>query len=353
MDPDILLLLITVFATLSLSFLCSVLESALLSVSIPSLLDRSEGSRGIHRLLDLKQNKIDDAISAILTLNTISNTSGAALAGFQAGAIWSQWGVIVFPIILTVLIFLLSEIIPKTLGTVHAIKLAPAVGRVTHFLTLIMFPFLVMTRLVTKLIARDNESPITRGEIAAMFSLAANQGAITNEQFNVLNNLLKYDNLNVTDVMTPRMVVTMMPAKATVADLLADERTQSFSRIPLYGNDQDDIRGYILMREVLAEIAMNGGQERALASFVREPCVLPKSYSVGDALRKMTASDQHLAIVLDEYGGLTGLLTLEDLLETMLGVQIVDESDRVTSLRESALKLRDQRLAKIRKRLAQ
>ena len=347
------LLIFTVFAALTTSFLCSVLEAALLTVNIARLMEQKrQGSKGAGLLLNLKQHHIDDAISAILTLNTIANTIGAALAGAQVAIIWGDNWVAYFSLLLTFLIFVFSEIIPKTIGSVYATQLSGAVGRILFVLTWGMTPILLLTRLITKLIARNKRAEITRGEIGALLSLATKQGAISIEESRVFSNLLNYDRLQVTDVMTPRPVLALMPAKATLAELLRDDNVQSFSRIPLYGEEGvDEIKGYVVSRQLLSYLAKGGDRGRPLHDFIRPITVLPQTFSVGAALRLLTQKREHLAMVLDEYGGVKGLVTLEDLIETILGVEIIDESDRVVDLRTIAAKIREERLRRIGQRL--
>lgn len=343
------LLFLIVALALSISFICSILEAGFLSVQVPRLLERQDsgGSKGITLFLELKQHKVDDAISAILTLNTISNTIGAALAGAQAVALWGDHWIGLFSAALTMLILIFSEIIPKTLGAVYAMKLAPAVGSLTFLLTLVMKPILAFTRLITKLIVRKENEFVTRGEISAMVALAASQGAISPLQSRLLSNFLEFESLNLGHVMTPRPVLTAMPQRATVAEMLANDAVKSFSRIPVYGKNLDDIKGYVIVRQVWASIAMGGDRDQALSSFRRPISVLPKTYSLGKALRTLIKRSEHLAVVLDEYGGVSGLVTLEDLIETILGVEITDELDRVVDLRSAAEKIRDQRLERM------
>jgi len=344
-------LIVTVMAALFVSFLCSIMEAVLLSIRMATLVElRDGGSRGAALLLDLKQHKLDDAISAILTLNTIAHTIGAALAGAQAAKIFGDAWVGAFSAALTLLILVVTEIIPKTVGAVYARQLSGLMGYINHYLALAMTPLLFLTRSITKLIARDRTVVITAGELSAMVSMAADQGALSEEQSALLNNLLREDALNIADVMTPRAVLVMMPAKMTLDAFMKREEIGAFSRIPVFGETYDEVQGYVLAREVFAFLAAGGDRGRILEQFKRPICVLPKTYSVGDALRAMTAKREHLAIVLDEYGGVSGLVTLEDLFETLLGVEIVDESDRVTDLRKVAMNIRDQRLARLEKK---
>lgn len=344
------LLLLYVSIALVISFICSVLEAVLLSVSLAKLgTKRDAGSKGAGLLANLKQHRLDDAISAILTLNTISHTIGASLAGYQAAKVFGDQWVGVFSGVLTLLILVITEIIPKTLGAVYAVQMSGMVGYLLHYLVKLMYLPLLLSRQLTKLIAKKERDPVTRSEIAAMLHLAANQGSITAEQSTVLHNLLAFDQISIADIMTPRTVVTMLQTETSIKDALDNEDVKGFSRIPLYGENFDDVRGYIIVRQVWAAAARDNLLERPVSEFMRKIVVLPKSYSVSAALRLLVNKQEHLAMVLDEFGGISGLVTMEDLFETILGVEIMDELDQVIDMRERAKELRDQRLERMGK----
>jgi len=344
------LLILYVSFALVISFVCSVLEAVLLSASIPRLGSRrDQGSRGAGMVMRLKQNRLDDAISAILTLNTIAHTIGAALAGYQAARVFGDQWVGVFSGVLTLLILVITEIIPKTLGAVYAIQLSGAVGYLLQGLVKLMYIPLLLSRQLTKMIAKKERDPVTRSEIEAMLHIAATQGSITSEQSTFLHNLLAFDKISIADVMTPRTVVTMLPAVTTIEEALNVEAIKGYSRIPLYGENFDDVLGYIIVRQVWAMAARGGDKSLELSNFMRKIQVLPKSLSISAAMRLLTEKREHLAMVLDEFGGISGLVTLEDLFETLLGIEIMDELDQVVDLRQRAIELRDQRLARMEK----
>lgn len=342
------LLILFVSIALFVSFVCSILEAVLLSVSLARLGSaRDEGSKGAGILAHLKQHRLDDAISAVLTLNTIAHTIGAALAGFQAAKVFGDQWVGLFSAILTLLILVITEIIPKTLGAVYSLPLAGIVGYTLQFLVKIMYLPLFFSRLLTQMIASKEGDPVTRSEIEAMLHMAAHQGSITAEQSTFLRNLLAFEEISIADVMTPRTVVGMMQADTTIAQALELESIKGFSRIPLYGENFDDVKGYVIIRQLWASAAKDGKKERKVIEFNRKIEVLPKSYSVSSALRHLTKKQEHLAMVLDEFGGISGLVTLEDLFETLLGIEIMDELDQVIDMRQRAKELRDQRLARM------
>ncbi len=345
-----LLVLFVLFA-LGLSFLCSMLEAALLSVRMATLTEQAAaGRRGAGRLLQLKQNRVDDAISAILILNTLANTLGATLAGAQAAHVLGSAWVGVFSGVLTFLILVFSEIIPKTLGALYARQLSSFVGHVLAGLTRLMTPALVLSRALTRLLARGRPVPFSRGELAAVIATASREGAITRDESLLLANLLRFREIQVEDVMTPRTVAFMMPADATVAELLAQPEAEVFSRVPLFREHRDDVIGYVLQHDVLRDVAKGCDRSRSLESFVRPIRFIPGMITVDVALRQFLERREPLAMVADEHGGVDGLVTLEDLTETILGVEIVDESDRVPDLRIAAADLRDRRLERMRRK---
>jgi CBS domain containing-hemolysin-like protein len=342
------LLLVVGFA-LGVSFLCSLLEAALLSVRTSELTHRkARGSRGAGLLLELKQTRLGDAITAILTLNTVAHTLGATLAGAQAAVVFGSAWVGVFSGVLTFLILVFSEIIPKTLGAVYAEPLSGFVGRTLHRLTFIMNPLLILSRAVTRLLTRDRQAGVSRGELAAIINLATRDGAISSDESSMLASLLRFREVQVEDVMTPRTVTVMAPVEATVGELLADAEAEVFSRIPLFSGNRDNVVGYVLQRDLLRSVAQGGDRDQPLERFKRPAHFIPELASVESALRQILQRREPIAMVTDEHGGVAGLVTLEDLTETILGTEIIDESDRVIDMRQAAVRLRDERLERLR-----
>ncbi len=337
-----------VVLALMFSFLCSILEAALLSSRMIELTARRErGDRGAARLLEIKQHKLDDAISAVLTLNTIANTSGSALSAWQAahtfGDAWVGW----FTFALILLILVATEIIPKTLGTTYSSQLVPFVGWTLQGLLWLLKPILVLTRFLTRLLApKGQQNVVSRGEVAALIALAAKQGTFRDHEIQLVENVLRFDSITVADVMTPRTVVVMLPSQMPLREFLA-QGTMTFSRIPLTEGSRDQVTSYVLHRELLWEIARGDDLDRTLSDFARPVWSIAETESVGRALRQLIDRNEHLALVADEFGGVSGLVTLEDLVETILGVEILDESDEVADLRTVAAELRDRRLARM------
>ena len=345
------LLILYVGLAIGVSFVCSLLEAALLSSrNITLAHQRDEGSRGAGLLLDLKQHRVDDAISAILTLNTVANTLGATLAGAQAARVFGSAWVGIFSGALTLLILVVSEIIPKTLGAVYARRISGFVGWTLQLLTKAMTPALVLSRVLTRLLTRGHVPTLSRGELASTIAAAARQGAISPGESRIFENLLRFEEVRIEDVMTPRTVAVMLPAGATIADLLADREAEAFSRIPLYRDSRDNVVGYVLQREILKRVADGCPQDTTLDSLMRPIPFIPEVATVGAAMRQILERREPIAMAIDEHGGISGLVTLEDLTETVLGVEIVDESDRIVDQREAAATLRDQRMEHMRRR---
>ena len=342
------LLLFVLFAV-AVSFVCSLLEATLLSARMVTLSGQeAAGNRGAGRLLDIKRRRLDDAISAILIVNTMSNTLGASLAGAMAAQLWGHASIGVFSGVLTFLILVFGEIVPKTLGAVYARTLSSVAGWLLQFLMRLMAPALVLSGSLTRLFRRRGPEPLSRAELAAMIEAATRDGALSGQESKLVTQLLRATDLKVEDVMTPRTVTFRMPVHATVADLLGDPEAEAFSRIPLYRDDPDNVVGYVLQRDVLKAAVQGPDKSRRLGTFVREIGFIPELVPVGQALRQFLERHESIAIATDEHGGVAGLVTLEDLTETLLGSEIVDEMDRTVDLRQQALKLRDRRLERRR-----
>jgi CBS domain containing-hemolysin-like protein len=333
------------------SFLCSLLEATLLSSRNSTLVEQMEqGNSGAGLLLKLRAERVDDAISAILTLNTVANTLGATLAGAQAARVFGNTWVGVFSGLLALLILVVSEIIPKTLGAVYWRLLSGFVGWTLQLLTKVMTPALLVSRLLTRLLTPDRDETYSRRELAADIAAASREGVISPGESRIFKNLLQFDEVRVEDVMTPRTVTVMLQSAATLRDLLDSSEAEAFSRIPLYQDHQDNVVGYVLQRQVLKAVTDGASQEMTLQKLMRPIPFIPEVATVGAALRQILERREPIAMAIDEHGGISGLVTLEDLTETILGVEIVDESDRIVDQRQAATALRDQRMERMIRR---
>lgn len=335
------LLLVYVLIALGFSFLCSIAESVILSVTRPytSLLER-EGNRAGAVLRKLKED-INAPLAAILTLNTVAHTAGAAGAGAQAAEVFGSQYVGVISAVLTLLILILSEIIPKTLGAVYWRQLAPVTGYTVRFLVWILYPFVKMSEWLTRGLAHGPTlTGFSREEFAVMAELGRAEGQLEERESNILRNLFfTLRDQSVREVMTPRTVVYSLPQDDTLEDVYEDVEKSRFSRIPIYERrDPDCVVGFVLKQELLLAQAKGGGEDR-LSKFRRDMLMLPETATIYQAFQKMLARRMQISAVLDEYGSLEGLVTLEDLLETLLGEEIVDEADKTPDRQQLAKRL--------------
>ena len=321
---------------LGISFLCSIWEAAMLSTPVSHIeLLVQQGSRAGLIMQGLRQN-VEHPISAILTLNTIAHTVGAAGAGAEATAILgSQFQGIIF-VVLTLLILVFSEIIPKTLGAVYAKPLTPFTAYSLRFLLLALKPAVFAFDFFTRAMRPSEEPPtVTRSELQVMARISAEEGGIQERENRIVANLLQLADVQVETIMTPRTVVMMFQEEQSIGDVMRSYTFLPFSRIPVYGESADDVKGYVLRHEIYRRAAADehGVKMREIA---RKLDVVPETNSVAQVLDEFIAEQDHIFLVIDEYGGTAGLITLEDTVETLLGIEILDESDRVADLRELA-----------------
>jgi CBS domain containing-hemolysin-like protein len=330
------LLLLYVALALGVSFLCSVMEAVLLSVtpSYVAALER-EGSAVGERLQELKED-IDRPLAAILSLNTIAHTVGAAGAGAQAAVVFGEAYTGVIAAVLTLLILVLSEIIPKTLGAVYWRTIAPVVVRILVPTIIAMWPLVKLSKGITYLLSQDEDKvSFSREEFTALAELGEEEGVFEEKESRILRNLFRFNSLRVKDVMTPRTVVFDLDKDETIGSVVTEHDEFRFSRIPVYDEDRDDILGYVLKDEILLRAAQEEHDVR-LESLVREILVVREELPLPDLLERLLDRLEHIALVVDEYGGVAGIVTMEDVVETLLGLEIVDEADSVEDMQALA-----------------
>lgn len=335
-----MLLLITyVIIALGFSFLCSIAEAVILSVTTPYItLMQQRGRRAGTLLAALKQD-LNSTLAAILTLNTIAHTVGAAGAGAQAAEVFGNAYVGVASGILTLLILVFSEIIPKTLGAHYWKQLAPATAYALRGLIWILYPFVKLSELLTRgLTHGPGLTGFNREELAAMAELSAEEGQLEQQETMILKNLLRLRDSRVTDAMTPRTVIFSLPENISVEEFFWKYGSERFSRIPIYGEEPGHLNGFVLRSDLLLAQA-RGNTDTRLSTYRREISALPVSSTLSQAFDEFLRQRAHIMIIVDEYGGIAGILTLEDILETLLGLEIVDEGDANTDMQKLARRL--------------
>ena len=330
------LLLLYVALALGVSFLCSVMEAVILSVS-PSYvaaLDR-EGDWIGERLQKMKDD-IDRPLAAILSLNTIAHTVGAAGAGAQAATVFGETYTGIIAAILTLLILVFSEIIPKTLGAVYWRELAPVVVRFLAPTIFIMKPLVLLSKGITYLLSSDqDQTSFSREEFTAMAEIGEEEGVFEEKESRILRNLFRFNSLRVRDVMTPRTVVFDLPEEKTIGEIVSEHDEFRFSRIPVYSSNRDNITGYVLKDEMLLRAAQED-MSVPLSELAREMLVVREDLPLPDLLERLLDRLEHIALVVDEYGGMAGIVSMEDVVETLLGMEIVDEADSVEDMQALA-----------------
>ena len=346
------LLIFYVLLALGVSFLCSILEAVLLSITQGFVQhEQSSGKKYANYLAGMKQD-IDEPLSAILTLNTIAHTMGAAGAGAQWKVISGDTGEAIFAAGLTVLVLILSEIIPKTLGA----KLCRRLASPTTYILRVMIWVLTylppwpqpILKLITRMLGGHGESHgVSRAELAAMAEVGSQTGELEDEESQILQNLFMFKSTKVSDIMTPRTVVYAMRQNTSVEQFLSESMIRPFSRIPVYEQDRDHITGFVLKSDIMSAKLKDEHEGKTLIDYIRPIKAVSEDASIYHAFKTMTRENQHLILVLDEFGGMEGIVTMEDVVETLLGLEIVDEADRNEDMQVLARHLWEQRAKKM------
>ncbi len=338
-DSDITLLIAYILLALVVSFLCSIAEAVLLSVT-PSYIEglKEKKPKLSRRLKKLKQENVDQSLAAILTLNTIAHTIGAIGAGAKATAVFGSVWFGLFSAVMTLLILFLSEIIPKTLGALHWVVLTRPVAFFVQALIYLLFPLVWISEQLTRIFSRGQDIHVfSRDELIAMTRIGEETGDLRGDESHIIRNLFDFSVQKTTDIMTPRTVITALPESLTVLEAAEQAVNIQFSRLPVYEGDLDNITGFILKEDILLK-KLKGEESIPLTSIRRVIHIVPESIPLPDLFRDLLTLRKHIALVIDEHGGTSGLVTLEDLVETMVGQEIMDETDTVTDMQELARK---------------
>lgn len=336
------LLFTYIFVALGVSFLCSLLEATLLTLT-PSAIGsaKERGAKWAGTMEALKLD-IDRPLSAILTLNTIAHTMGAAGAGAEWARLFNNAYEAAFAGVLTLAILVLTEIIPKTLGARHALVLAGPASWMLPLMIKILGPLVWFSQIITRFIAPQADKAhksVHREELLAMARLGHEAGALGERESAFVHNLIQLHRMKTWDIMTPRPVIFALPESTLLTDFIKLVEDKPFTRIPIYGVNRDDVTGFIIRGEALLAHLKNPAGTETLAT-VRRPLPMIQEASPVDVLfQRFIAERHHIMLVTDEFGGTIGLVTLEDVLETIFGIEIVDEKDKVEDLQALARQL--------------
>ncbi|WP_299522728.1 CNNM domain-containing protein [uncultured Lutibacter sp.] len=350
------LLLLYAAVSIFFSFLCSILEAVLLSITPTFITIKKQEGKLFAKTLEYLKNDVDKPLIAILTINTIAHTVGAIMVGVQAETLDYKVSILgvnivgIVSAIMTILILVVSEIIPKTIGAKYWQQLANITSKA---LVLLIFPLkwtgiLWLLQLTTKLIGGKgvHGSVLSREEFHTMTDIAEKEGVFKENESTIIKNLLTFKEIQAKDIMTPKTVMLTASEDDTIQFFYKKHPKLQFSRIPIFKENSDNITGFVIKSELLEEI-IKGNGEKNLLELKREILVTNRNLPIPDLFEKFIAEREHVALVVDEYGTTSGLVTMEDVIETLLGLEIMDESDKVDDLQNLARKNWEARAKKI------
>ncbi|TXE19782.1 DUF21 domain-containing protein [Psychroflexus gondwanensis] len=332
------LLFLYLFIALFSSFICSIMEAVLLSVPVSFLKSESSDAKvKSSSMLELKED-IDKPLTAILTVNTIAHTVGAAGVGAQATLVFGEAYFGVVSAILTLLILIFTEIIPKTLGANYSRELVGISYKTIKFMMVITYPLVKLSSMLTKKLSREKKQLTTsREEISALATIGTQEGVFVDKENRIIQNLIKLKSIKISEVMTPRIVVVTASEEMSLEEFMQNKEFLHFSRIPIYQNEKDHITGYVL-RELIFEKLAEDKFDVQLKDIKRDLLSFPKDMTLFDVWEELLQHKEHISLVTDEYGGMDGITTLEDIIEALLGFEIVDEKDKVEDMQKYAMK---------------
>ncbi len=335
-------LVLAVCLAVSVSAFCSIAEAVLYSTPWSRIEHLRKTGRASGNILYKLRNNIERPIAAILTMNTLANTAGAALAGAFAAKIFGRENLVYFAVAFTVLILVFSEILPKTVGVMYAKSLAPVLAKPLHLLVLILSPFTWILGLVGRLAWGKRKGPShTEDDVRAVVSLTRKAGILKPYEEMAIQNILSLDQKIVKDIMTPRTVIFSLPAQMTVNEARSEKDVWPSSRIPVFEHDDpEDIVGIVYRRDVFRALA-DDRDDLPLSELMKPVQFVLETLTLDRVLIRFLGNRMHLFVVLDEYGGVTGVVSLEDVLEEILGKEIMDETDQVADMRALAREQRE------------
>lgn len=330
------LLLTYLFLALFISFLCSIVEAVLLTTPQTFLIaKKEEGKLWAEKFIEFKEN-IDKPLSAILSLNTIAHTIGAAGVGAQSIQVFGEAYFGLVSVILTLLILVLTEIIPKTVGAQFWRSLAMFSCYIIRMMIIIAYPLVWLSARITQRIAEDpNQQSISREEILALTDIGVEEGVVNEKEHKIIQNVLRLKNVKVVEIMTPRVVLVTADANLLLKDFLKKKDFLKFSRIPIYIEHNENIIGYVFRQEVFEKLAEDR-HDLTLKDIKREIVTVPATKVLFSVWETLLSKKEQIALIVDEYGGIEGIVTMEDIIETLLGLEIVDEKDVISDMQKYA-----------------
>ncbi len=342
------LLILFFVLSVGVSFLCSVLESVLLSINMSYVAVLEKERPNVGSLLRAQKENINKSIAGILILNTIANTLGAAAVGAQAALVFGNDAVVIVSVVLTFAILFFSEIIPKTIGAMYWKALAPLASQFIRIFIWLTYPIIIMTLFVTDKIGKNagDVNSLTKEELLESMLQSEDEGVIDEKESDVIENILNLDNIKVREVLTPRSVVFALDESMSIKEIVErEDAIYKFSRIPVYKESIEDVTGIVLTKKLFRQARLDDSV--SIGSIKNEIVAINENVPVSKALDMFIAKKDHMFLVMDNYDQTEGIITLEDCVETVLGVEIMDESDTTEDMRELAKrKMKQKRKAK-------
>ncbi len=329
------LLIFFLLLALAISFLCSIMEAVILSATVTFIEEKEHSGNKTAKVLKRQKQNIDRPLSAILSINTIAHTIGAAGVGAQAVAVFGEAYFGLISAILTLLILFFSEIIPKTLGANYWRTFAMPAARIIQFMILISYPLVWISELLAKLISKKKGSTISRQEVVAMANIGKSEGVLEESETTIINNLLKLRKIKVREVMTPRTVMVTASEDMKLSEFFHDASFLNFSRIPVYKGQLENIMGYVLKYDALEKIAKDEFDMK-LKELKRPVLMTSENESLPVLFNELLQKKEHFSVIIDEFGDVAGIVTMEDIIETIIGVEIIDETDSEIDLQKLA-----------------
>jgi CBS domain containing-hemolysin-like protein len=329
-------LILSVVFTLSVSFLCSLLEAVILSVPTTYIEVAAQSGRSYALRLQKLKADIDRPLAAVLTMNTIANTLGSVLIGTQVDDIWGDRSLAIFSAVFTMLVLIFGEIVPKTLGASQWKLFAPFAGYAISGMVFISYPVVKLAELIASLVGAGHIHKMTKEEMIVTAEMGASHGTLNKKETTIIRNLLMLETMYASDIMTPKSVMMALDWNLTVGDVMKTIQPIRFSRIPVYSKDIDHIEGFIHRYKIM-EAYSNDKDQTPIKDLMLPIHSVPESITVSAVLDQLIHRNEHIFVVINEYGSTLGIVTLEDAIETLLGVEIVDEFDSVVDMRQYAL----------------
>jgi len=327
---------------LIVSFICSLTESVLLSTPQSFLTSKKE-TPWIKSYLNYKKN-IDKPLAAILSLNTVAHTIGAAGVGAEATKLFGESYLGLISAVLTILILIISEIIPKTIGANYWRNLSKTTYFLIKGMLFITYPLVILSTIITKILSSNTkDKTISRDEFLALTNIGVNEGIFSKNENRIIHNILKLKKIKANQVMTPRVVITSADQKLSLKEFQKEKKYLKFSRIPIYSEKSEKITGYIFLQDILEEIIKKQNVNSKLEDFKRNILIVPSNINLLKLWEELLNKKEHISIIVNEYGGIEGIVTMEDIIESLIGLEIADENDLIIDMRQYAKDLMKKR----------